>query len=282
MSDNELKNKKKPKKKKREILVSQPAITAQILEMVSNPDDVEMRDLDEVLSADMGLVTRVLKLANSAAYSLPSQVEDLEQALILLGVSVVGEIALAASLEDTFKNFPEEVTSLSGEQLNEHSIAVARVAKLLSMDLKVPKLPQKAYVAGIMHDIGIVHQAWKDPEGFEKTLSEEDEQGKDFIELEHKYMKQDHCMIGKTIAQDWGLPSDICDAIGHHHNPKSSTEDVLLTNILHIADSLVGRIASHGMDEKTERIVLDILGRLGVKREDWDELMGNIELSLSI
>ena len=74
-----------------------PEVTIKIIELVEDPKSTA-RDLHEVIKRDPALSVKVLKVVNSAFYGLPGQVASVDRAIILLGLSAVKNIAIAASI----------------------------------------------------------------------------------------------------------------------------------------------------------------------------------------
>ena len=74
---------------------SLPTTVSKVLEVCNNPKTSPI-DLDRVIQLDPVLMGRVLKLINSAYYSLGSQVTSLVRAIIMLGVNTVKNLALSS------------------------------------------------------------------------------------------------------------------------------------------------------------------------------------------
>jgi len=64
-------------------LPSPPAIAVQILNTVQDKDS-SLGDLEKIISADPALTGKMLQIANSAFYSLPSKVSNITRAMSLL------------------------------------------------------------------------------------------------------------------------------------------------------------------------------------------------------
>lgn len=96
-----------------------------------------------------------------------------------------------------------------GQNILKHSVEVAFVAEMLAGELGVDAT--KAKLAGLFHDIG-------------KAVSHE--------------VEGPHAMIGHDICKKYGIPDDICHAVGAHHEdlPIESTLDI----ITQVADAISG------------------------------------------
>src|SRR5579863_3962257 len=74
-----------------------PEITSRIIKTVEDPKS-SAQQLHKIVSHDPTLVTRILKIVNSAFYGLPGQIGSIERAIVLIGLNGIKNIAVAASL----------------------------------------------------------------------------------------------------------------------------------------------------------------------------------------
>lgn len=88
-------------------LATLPEITTRILEVLDNPDTTA-DELKQLVSSDPVLSARVVKVVNSSFYGMPAAVNSIKQAIVLLGMGGLRNIALAASLSRLFGGMPNE------------------------------------------------------------------------------------------------------------------------------------------------------------------------------
>ena len=86
-------------------LPTPPSIAVKLLELCSDPS-VCMDELVATLSADPTLSARIIAFANSPLMSLPRPVEQLKQAVMVLGMRMVKTISLSFSIIETGKSEP--------------------------------------------------------------------------------------------------------------------------------------------------------------------------------
>src|SRR4051794_18540868 len=139
-----------------------PEITLKIIELVENPRSTA-QDLNKLISNDPALCARILKVVNSAFYGLPGQIGSINRAIVLLGLNAVKNIVIAASLAKLFRG-GRVSAHFSAKDLWTHSIATGVMSKLIVAKLN-NHLPDEAFLAGLIHDIGILVelQAFRDP-----------------------------------------------------------------------------------------------------------------------
>src|SRR5690606_35035478 len=120
--------------KKVTTLAKLPEVTARIVRTVEDPNSTAA-GLHKIISHDPALVTRILKVVNSAFYGLPGQVGSVERAIVLLGLNAVKNIAVAASLGQMFRGV-KLCDGFTAKDLWTHCIAVAVTARELARQMK--------------------------------------------------------------------------------------------------------------------------------------------------
>jgi HD-like signal output (HDOD) protein len=98
--------------------------------------------------------------------------------------------------------------------------------------------PGRAYLAGLLHDIGIIANLWALPQEFRIAFEMAKIEGIPLHEAERATLGFTHCDSGGLLAEKWGLPASIIDVIAHHHLPSESLHEPGLVALVHIADLL--------------------------------------------
>src|SRR6185312_16283934 len=122
--------------KKVTTIATLPEVTAQIIKTVEDPKS-SASQLHKIVAHDPALVTRVLKVVNSAFYGLPGQIGSIERAIVLLGLNGVKNIAVAASLGQLFRG-AKLCEQFTAKDLWKHCIAVAVAARDIAKQMKLP------------------------------------------------------------------------------------------------------------------------------------------------
>ena len=222
-----------------------PEITLRIIELVEDPSSTA-QDLHKVIANDPALCSRILKVVNSAFYGLPRQIGSINRAIVLLGLNAVKNIAIAASLTKLFRG-GELCPRFSARELWIHSMASAAGSKLICDQLKLG-LPDEAFLAGLIHDIGIMveMQAARD-----KLLRVFDEMKFDadgtpltnMCEIEQQVLGADHCAFGTGLCEAWKVPKSFSHVAGYHHDPMALPSGTrMLACVVHAADCLTAQL----------------------------------------
>ncbi|MEW6594456.1 MAG: HDOD domain-containing protein [Thermodesulfobacteriota bacterium] len=195
-----------------------------VLEICNRPD-TSPNDLNRVISLDPVLTGQVLKLINSAYYSLPNQVSSLTRAIIMLGLNTVKNLALSTAILGTVGR-EDSFQSLAMDDFWTHSLCVGVTAKMLAAETKVPRDQREEYfVAGLLHDLGKIP--------LNNCFTQEYRQAQELAILEQKtlcraemiLMGIDHGQVGRMIGEKWQLSGNLVALLAHHHEPEEAPEE---------------------------------------------------------
>ncbi len=205
---------------------------SKVLEICSRTD-TSPNDLNKVISLDPVLTGQVLKLINSAYYSLVNKVTSLTRAIIMLGLNTVKNLALSTAIIRCVGQ-TKKSKILPVQHFWAHSICVGVLAKLLAIEKDVPPAQLEEYfVAGLLHDLG------KIPFGDEyiDVLKAVKLKKLELINVEQEMLDLDHQDTGWLIADKWKLNQAITDAICCHHSPREANEENrMLVTLVALAD----------------------------------------------
>jgi len=218
-----------------------PEITVKVVELVENPKSTA-QDLHKVISTDPALCSRILKVVNSSFYGLPGQIGSINRAIVMLGLNAVKNIAIAASLAKLFRG-GDLTPTFSARHLWDHSNVTAASAKIIANQLKLG-LADEAFLAGLIHDIGIMVEMQYDRNKLVEVLRRVGADAKgipatDFIEAEQAIFGATHEDFGAGLCEKWKFPKSFSSVTGFHHKPMQlPAESRTLTAIIYVADRL--------------------------------------------
>lgn len=191
-----------------------------VMEICSRAD-ASPNELNKVISLDPVLTGQVLKLINSAYYSLLNKVTSLTRAITMLGLNTVKNMALSTAIIKTVAGVKKSRV-LPVTQFWAHSISVGVSAKLLAQAKDIPILEREEFfIAGLLHDLG------KIPFGDEyaEVIRVAGEQQASLIEVERELLGIDHQEVGLMIAEKWKLNEAISQCIGFHHDLQHARQE---------------------------------------------------------
>ena len=222
-----------------------PEITVKIVELVEDPKSTA-QDLHKVISNDPALCSRILKVVNSSFYGLPGQIASINRAIVMLGLNAVKNIAIAASLAKLFRG-GELTARFSAKDLWTHSTLTAAAAKITADSLKLG-ISDEAFLAGLMHDIGLMVEMQFDRSKLIDVMEKMsvDSTGAptvDLMTLEAEFFGANHQDFGAGLCEKWKFPKSFATVTGYHHRPLELPQDQRkLTCLVYIADRLAASV----------------------------------------
>ncbi len=212
-----------------------PFYVSKILEAINDPE-ASADDIANLISKDIGLTTKILKLVNSPYFGLSTKVTTISHSLSILGLSPIGSLVLTSTLMSQFKDIPENYVTM--ESFWSHSIASGIAAKEICK-LKKLKNGESLYIAGIIHDIGslVIYKTY--PEKASEVLIQCNEYEKDLIDSEQKFLGFDHAQLGSALIEKWSLPKLIQETTEFHHQPLNAPTYKEETAIVNLADYII-------------------------------------------
>jgi putative nucleotidyltransferase with HDIG domain len=208
-----------------------PETMTRVSQLLDEPN-VELDEVAEVILTDQVMASRVIKIVNSPMFRPMHEIKSLKRALIYLGFRRIREISLTCSIIKTFEG-NDGVFDI--RTFWEHSFGVGVVSKIIAQRVRYPEI-EKAYICGIVHDIGEVFLSTYKAEDFRKIINLIKDTRHTFAEGELFMLGTTHCELGFCLAKKWNFPLEYCDVIENHHHPKEATFDPMLVAIVNLAD----------------------------------------------
>src|SRR3569832_1250973 len=141
-------------------LASLPEVFLRVNEMIDSPR-YAAADIGHVISRDPGLTTRLLKIAISAFYSFPSQIDSVSRAITIIGTRELRDLILATSVARLFIGLPNDLVSM--DEFWRHSVCCGLAARALAAQRGVC-LFVCFFVVGLLFVIGSLLLNRKNPE----------------------------------------------------------------------------------------------------------------------
>ncbi|MCX8056284.1 MAG: HDOD domain-containing protein [Ignavibacteria bacterium] len=231
----------------------------EVLKILST-NEVSFQQVVEIINKDHSLAARILALANSPVYGLTKRISTIELAISILGIDTVKDLVIGFSIINS--TLKDKDRYFIADAFNQHSYLCGYISQLLANDFDYP-VKNEAFVAGLLHDIGIaISHRYLNKEfklvselKFYKKINQ--------TKAENLIIGKTHCEIGASIAEKWNLPEPLIDAIRFHHTPSSAEKNQKLVSIVHLADFIASKEAPQYLlsseDEPLDKSIISIL-----------------------
>ncbi|HZP63669.1 MAG TPA: HDOD domain-containing protein [Terriglobales bacterium] len=259
-----------------------PVVLAALLRYLERPlDSLELQEVVDLVSQDKSLAAQCLQMANSPLYGRWHTVDSIRSAVVALGLQRMRDIAVSCSL---LKLAPSGFADIDPMAFWEHSLGCALVSRQFARRIGFAD-PGKAYLAGLLHDLGIVAELSVIPTEFENAFQRARSQNIPLHEAEHQSLGITHCDAGKIVAERWHLSSELVAVMGCHHQPDRAPNSRDLVAVVALSD-LLCRMCGLGygyieeqqvnfMEEPAFNLLLDECSSL--KNFDWARFTFELE-----
>ncbi len=183
---------------------SLPQVAAKVVTLASDPD-CDIGKMAKVISCDNAMTLRFMALANSPSVSWGQEVKNLHSALVRLGLRQVRNLALLMGIHDME---PGDDNSCSGgkDEFWRYYLATASCARALEWLNPQSSTEENAWLAGILHGIGITAMQQKACTEFQQALTLAREEKIPLAAAEKQIFDFHHGDLGAGILQAWSLP----------------------------------------------------------------------------
>ncbi len=239
-----------------------PVVMKRLLETVDD-ENSSFVELSEIIQHDQSLAERVVAIANAPYFWHSGLVNNLEQAVLLLGYDLVRSIAISISVFE----FLGRKEAKRMKEFWAHSYEVGLIAGLLCDKVPVTS-GGVCFLGGLLHDIGrVVFYALYGPE-YKDVMFEES-----LTERELELFDADHCSAGGWFLESSLFPEEIVFAVRYHHRLEGCDKHKGIAVTVHLAEALSAVIAPRNeadgaWSEEKERLLV----KSGLTREDVEHI----------
>lgn len=224
-----------------------PPLSAVATRILSLTDDsrASTREIVKLIETDPALTARLLSLLGRAEHGLRREAITVEKAVVLLGFDTVRQVTLALKVLEVFggpaaKNVGE---GFDRGEFWKHCLGVACAARRIAAVVKTTVRPEEAFVLGLLHDMGKDALNVTMPRSYVKVLQKAEETRADLCDVERAVLGVDHAVVGRRLAERWGLPRSLVESIWLHHHPAEALPASIAAGghvqIVQLADVLV-------------------------------------------
>jgi HD-like signal output (HDOD) protein len=228
-------------------LPSSPAVLQPLLDLLRRPpDEIELSQVVQLVSYEKTIAAQLLRIANSPLYARARPAESIQSAIFTLGIQRIEDILLSNCFG---KLVPQDKWVVDPAVFWRHSFGCALVCREFAERIDYYD-PDKAYLAGLLHDLGIIVNSLAYNDEYRTVLAEAVQNGRPLDEQEKLTLGFTHCESGVILAKTWQLPDAVCEVIEWHHDMEHAPSNNPLIALVHLGDLLCRlRGLGYGYDE---------------------------------
>ncbi len=245
-----------------------PVVAVKVLELLNDPN-VNYEKLGATISNDAAVSARMLKVSNSAFYSMKRQIKTLEHAIAIVGERTLRSLVLAASLEGMNKSY-----GLLEKMLWEDSMGCAIGCRILARRFASAD-PEEAFLAGLFRHLGKIVMNYSDPDVYRSLVEMVYSEGGSSSELEGRFFPYAHAVVGAAVLDKWNFARSLVMSTLHHEDLVISVDEeengealMRLTATVNLAGHICMKL---GIGQREPNDELDLTLCLGAKALDLTE-----------
>jgi HD-like signal output (HDOD) protein len=223
-----------------------PAILQPLLEMLRLPsEEIKIEKVVDLVAYDGAIAAQCLRLANSPLYGR-RQIETVRSAVMALGLDRVRTLLLGLCMN---RVIPADKWVMEPNAFWRHSLGCALVTQRMAKRIEYPE-PEKAYLGGLLHDLGLLVNSVLYTEGFRECLRIAAERQVPLNVIEEQVLGFTHCDSGRMLSEHWRLSKELVDVAHCHHDESLLAAAGPLACLVHLSDLLCrARYLGYGYDE---------------------------------
>jgi HD-like signal output (HDOD) protein len=260
-----------------------PAVAMKINQLLKSKT-AGSSDIGTIIAKDQNITVKLLKLVNSSYYGLPRTVGSISDAVSYLGGNILSQIVLSIGVLSTFEG--KGKSGLDRKGFWSHGIAVAALSKSIAKEKKLIKIPEEAFTAGLLHDLGIIAMDHAVPELYKMVLDKSKSEKIPLVPIEKDLLTVTHGQVGEWVARNWELPLNIIVAILYHHDKPSERQgkaksDDPIVDVVSVADYM-SHLIGFGFAAEPEVIKPDpeVFERAGFTEESAEKFAQGLKSSI--
>jgi putative nucleotidyltransferase with HDIG domain len=253
-----------------------PVVATKVMQLIES-DRATAEEISKVVSSDPAVAARVLKISNSSFYGRQGTIQNLSQAIVLLGFTTLKSIVVTASVRQVYQPF-----GLTEKMLWEHSFGAGLAARTIAS--RVGGVDQEeAFLAGLFHDIGKVIMNNHDRAKFQSVMERCYNEDLLFTDAEKLAYPYTHEQVGSLVIKKWNFPQTLTESVLQHHNfaftDLNDMSLLNLTSVVNLADQFCLKLGI-GQRYPMEDLPLTgtkAVGFLGLDEEKINRLLDDFQ-----
>ena len=201
------------------VLPSPKGVALAIMRMTQR-DDVAVSEVVRVVKTDPALSGRIIKAANTGNLQGRRPVAAIPDAVVVLGLSTIRQLALGFSLVSSYRD--GGCKAFDYDRFWSHSLVTAIAMQALTTRSRAAP-PEETFVVGLLARVGCLALATLHPAEYAVILGQtKGKSSADVVDAERQTFAMEHNELSAALLSDWGLPKVLVEPVFHHESPEAS------------------------------------------------------------
>jgi HD-like signal output (HDOD) protein len=219
-------------------LASLQSINKQLAGLVNSEQSFNFQ-IAEIIRRDPSLTARLLRMVNSVYFGLSAKVNNIEEAVLYLGLRQIRELSMATPVIEDMERISSTMPKLPWRELWQHSIGTAIMMREILATTPMMIDDDTDYIMGLLHDVGKVVLGTAFPAEFEQVVRAEYQTAADVCAKERALIGWDHAAAGGFYLERHQLGAEIVEAVRNHVSPTDKPQASIYAAAVHVADLMV-------------------------------------------
>ncbi|APG27012.1 diguanylate cyclase [Syntrophotalea acetylenivorans] len=247
---------------------------------ITAKEDTTISDIADLVSKDISLSAKILKVVNSAFYSFPQSIVTIQQAASILGTNAVRSLVLSFSfLQPSRSDEGSFDYALFWEQSLTEAVAARRLMAAIDKDAA-----EEAFVAGLLQNLGILILARAFPEKYQQVEQIIEKEGRIRSQVENELIGADHAYIGSEVTRSWGFPDALVLPLRYHSAPADCGCDATIQRLCQVVylSGLISKVyRSNAPDTIVARFHEQAQKFLGLEERVLKDFLDNVHAEVN-
>jgi HD-like signal output (HDOD) protein len=244
-----------------------PQIVSQVLKLADDPD-ASPKEMERIIERDPAVTAKILRVANSSYYG-SNQVASIGRAISMLGMNAIRSLIVGVAYQQIISG-RAVASQFNKLEFWRHSLGVATGSRIISK-IKIPMKSEEMYVAGMMHDVGLLVMDRFHPLELDKAIQYAGSEEIPLHQAEQLNFGFDHSQLGAILAEKWGLSPIVVNGVRYHHDTEMDEEHHDTTMIISLANKLAHECGlTNNIPNQPCEIEDSLLESVGIPREQLE------------